>query len=229
MDKVCVIIPVKDEETGLKYLLDNYRASELNLNYDVDFIFVIDCRTSDDSKLIAKKLNGRLVDQKESHGKGAAVRQAVGEWKNNTTDLVVFLDADGSYSFEDVHKVLDALSEDIDVVSGSRFLSGGGRPVGMSRLHNFGNKALSYISSVRNRRRISDLCTGLWAFRKDAILNLDFRSNGFDLEAELMGLMREKNLNHSEIAVNWSQRKGGSSKLRSLRDGIIILKRIIIT
>ena len=90
MDKVCVIIPVKDEEVGLQYLAD-YRASK-QLNYDVDFIFVLIVGpvTTQNS---SQKTNGRLIDQKESHGKGAAVRQAV--YENNTTDYVVFLDADG--------------------------------------------------------------------------------------------------------------------------------------
>ena len=32
-------------------------------------------------------------------------------------------------TLEDVNKVLDALHEDVDVVSGSRFHSGGGKPV----------------------------------------------------------------------------------------------------
>jgi dolichol-phosphate mannosyltransferase len=85
------------------------------------------------------------------------------------------------------------------------------------------------ISSIRNRRRISDLCTGLWGFRSHSLLKMKLKSKGFDLEAEIAGMIRKKGLKHLEIEVNWSQRKGGTSKLRSLTDGFIIFLRIIRT
>jgi dolichol-phosphate mannosyltransferase len=142
---------------------------------------------------------------------------------------VVFIDADGSYSFEAVSDILRTLEEGVDVASGSRFLNGKGRPKGMSRLHNFGNRALSRISSIRNRRRISDLCSGIWGFDAEALEKLDIQAEGFDLEAEIVGRIRKEGLDHREIQVDWSQRKGGTSKLRSLRDGFIILMRILMT
>ena len=230
MAAVTIIVPVKDEEVGLEYLVEDYNKSNLKEYYEVNFIFVIDFRTSDSSKLLASKLSDEIIDQNDSTGKGAAVRQAVNFWKKEgTNSMVVFLDADGSYSFDSVLAVLRILEQEADVVSGSRFISSKGRPEGMSRLHNFGNRALSAISSFRNRRRISDLCTGLWGFRGEVLSNLDIKSNGFDLEAEIAGLVRGNGLIHSEVSVDWSQRKGGTSKLRSLSDGFIIFLRIIRT
>jgi glycosyltransferase involved in cell wall biosynthesis len=229
MGEVTIIIPVKDEEVGLEFLLDDYRSSSLKDIHDVTFIFVIDKRTSDSSKKIASEFSENIIDQEETTGKGSAVRQAIDVWRKNPTQLIVFLDADGSYSFDSVIKILDSLEEGADLVSGSRFLSGQGRPEGMSRLHNFGNRVLSAISSVRNRRRISDLCTGLWGFNSQSLMKMDVKSRGFDLEAELAGIARRQGLDHIEVQVDWSQRKGGTSKLRSLTDGFIIFLRIIRT
>jgi len=229
VEEATIIVPVKDEEDGLKYLIDDFRASSIKQFYKINFIFVIDIRTSDSSKRIASKLSDNLIDQKETIGKGAAVKQAIEDWKANPTPLVVFLDADGSYSFDSVKKILDSVVEGSDIVSGSRFISKSGRPKGMSSLHNFGNKALSLISSIRNGRRISDLCTGLWGFSENSLMKMDIQSSGFDLEAEIAGLARRNHLNHTEIQVDWSQRKGGTSKLRSLTDGLLIFLRIIRT
>ena len=229
MGEVTIIIPVKDEEVGLDFLLNEYKSSSLKDIHDVRFIFVIDKRTSDSSKKIASQFSDNVIDQEETIGKGAAVRQAIEEWKNNPTQMIVFLDADGSYSFASVNKILETLEGGADLVSGSRFLSVKGRPEGMSRLHNFGNRILSIISSVRNRRRISDLCTGLWGFNSESLMKINLSSSGFDLEAELAGMARKKGLEHVEVQVDWSQRKGGTSKLRSLIDGFIILLRIIRT
>ena len=229
MEKVTVIVPVKDEEVGLNFLLEDYNGSSLKETYDIHFIFVIDVRTSDSSKKIALKFSENVIDQENTTGKGSAIIQAINRWKQSPTPKIVFLDADGSYSFESVIKVLEALDNGADVVSGSRFLSGNGRPEGMSRLHNFGNRVLSLVSSIRNGRRISDLCTGLWGFSSNSLMVMDIRSKGFDIEAEMAGLVRRKGLNHVEVQVDWSQRKGGTSKLRSLSDGLIILLRIIRT
>ena len=229
MGEVTIIIPVKDEEVGLEFLLDDYKSSSLKDLHDVTFIFVIDKRTSDSSKKIALELSENVIDQEETTGKGSAVRQAIEVWRKNPTQMVVFLDADGSYSFDSVSKILKSLETGADLVSGSRFLSGQGRPEGMTRLHNFGNRVLSTISSVKNGRRISDLCTGLWGFSSQSLMKMDVKSRGFDLEAELAGIARRQGLDHIEVQVDWSQRKGGTSKLRSLTDGFIIFLRIIRT
>jgi len=229
VDSLAIIIPVKDEEAGLSFLLDDFRQSRLFSNPNVRLIFVIDERTSDSSKTIAKEFSEVIIDQKDSRGKGSAIKQAISVWKSSPTPKVVFLDADGSYSFDSVIKVVEKLEQGADVVSGSRFLKIKGRPKGMSRLHNIGNKLLSRASSLRNGRKISDLCTGLWGFREDALCSLQIQSDGFDLEAEITGLSRKAGLQHAEVPVEWSQRKGGTSKLRSFKDGFIILMRIIRT
>jgi len=229
VETITIIIPVKDEEEGLNYLLGDFNNSSLKEDYDIRFIFVIDSRTNDSSRKIASQFSENIIDQKDTTGKGAAILQAVNFWKKEPTQKTIFFDADGSYSFDSVRKVLEDLEEGKDVVSGSRFIGKTGRPKGMSRLHNFGNRVLSLISSLRNRRKITDLCTGLWGFNSRALLQLDIRSQGFDLEAELAGLARRNNLIHFEAPVSWSQRKGGTSKLRSLRDGFIIFFRIIRT
>jgi len=207
MDRVTIIIPVKDEESGLEYLVEDFTDSKIEQEYYINFIFVIDERTSDNSREFAKKLSDRIIDQKDSHGKGDAMRKALSHWAEGESDFVVFLDADGSYSFQAVKDVIISLRGGSDIVSGSRFLNRRGKPAGMSVLHNFGNRALSLVSSIRNRRRISDLCTGIWGFKADVIGKLSINSNGFDLEAELAGRARRLKLTHAEISVDWSQRK----------------------
>ena len=229
MHKVTIVVPVKDEEVGLQFLIGDFEDSKIQEEYDIKFIFVIDERTSDDSRKFAERLSERIIDQRGSHGKGDAIQQAISHLEAMESEFVIFLDADGSYSFNGVKRVISSLEGGADVVSGSRFLNYSGRPEGMSRTHNFGNHLLSKISSIRNRRKISDLCTGLWGFTDESIKSMEIQSNGFDLEAELAGLARKKNLHHVEVPVEWSQRKGGRSKLRSIRDGAFILLRIIRT
>ena len=78
MEEVTIVVPVKDEEVGLNYLLDDFRDSSIQQHYSINFIFAIDIRTSDSSKRIAAKFSDKIIDQKETTGKGAAVKQAIG-------------------------------------------------------------------------------------------------------------------------------------------------------
>ena len=66
-------------------------------------------------------------------------------------------------------------------------------------------------------------------FRGPIMGLIPINSKGFDLEAELAGNARRLKLEHVEVPVEWSQRKGGTSKLRSIRDGLIIFFRILLT
>ena len=41
MEGVTIIIPVKDEESGLEYLVEDFEQSEIGNDYEIKFIFVI--------------------------------------------------------------------------------------------------------------------------------------------------------------------------------------------
>ena len=75
--EVSIIIPVKDEEEGLRYLINDLSSSRLQELFSVEFIFVIDERTSDDSRNVARNFSSKIIDQKDTHGKGSAIRQAI--------------------------------------------------------------------------------------------------------------------------------------------------------
>ena len=68
MEVISIIIPVKDEEDGLQYLLEDFRNSEISQSYDVRFIFVIDIRTSDSSRIVASRFSDVIIDHKETTG-----------------------------------------------------------------------------------------------------------------------------------------------------------------
>ena len=69
MEKVTIIVPVKDEEDGLNFLVRDYEKSDLKEYYDIEFIFVIDDRTSDSSREIASKLSKNIIDKKIQQAK----------------------------------------------------------------------------------------------------------------------------------------------------------------
>ena len=64
MRKVGIVIPVKDEEDGLQYLIKNLEVSGIRKEYEISFLFVIDERTSDDSRDFAERISEQIIDQR---------------------------------------------------------------------------------------------------------------------------------------------------------------------
>ena len=85
----------------------------------VDEILVIDGHSVDRTVTIASQLGAKvIVDQQK--GKGAAIRESI---QHVRSDIVVFIDADGSHDPDDLPKLVRPIPEDdADHVSGSRQL-----------------------------------------------------------------------------------------------------------
>ncbi len=226
---VTVIMPVKDEEEGLRLLLSEFQTSSISKRKGVFFTVVVDERSTDLSREVVKEFADLLIDQKESHGKGNAIKTAISKWSEDPTDLLIFMDTDGSYQWKDVENLINALESGAEAVTGVRLRGLFTKVKGMSVLHHIGNHALTISASLRNRRRIHDLCSGLWGFRKEIITRISPSAEGFDLEAELHGKVRSERISLTQIPIDWRCRVGGKSKLRSFVDGFWIFVRILRT
>ena len=88
MHQVTIVVPVKDEEDGLQYLIQDLDESGIREEYEILFLFVIDERTSDNSREFAARLSEKIVDQQGSHGKGDAIRQAINYLEGLEFDLL---------------------------------------------------------------------------------------------------------------------------------------------
>ena len=229
MASVAIAMPAKDEEEGLRQLALEFKESALSKNPKISIMIVLDNRSSDKSWEVSKTFATTVLDQTDGHGKGMAVRSAIETWSKQPTDYFVMMDADGSYQWEDVSGLIDVLQSGVRVVTGVRLRGIFNRVEGMSFLHHIGNHALALAASIRNRRRILDLCSGLWGFERDALLRLSPTSDGFDLEAELHGRIRAEGIHLEQMPIKWRQRVGGEAKIRPFLDGLKILWRIIKT
>ncbi|MBW3582096.1 MAG: glycosyltransferase family 2 protein [Euryarchaeota archaeon] len=211
---VTIIVPAKDEEAAIGDTLRSLPISTLSaLGYDTDVV-LLDGNSRDATREIAASLGATVIRDPEP-GKGAAVRHARSKLKG---DLVVMLDADGTYAPDAIPRVLGPLSRgEADIVMGERIR----RPGSMSALHQFGNNVLSLGASLLYARDCPDVCTGLWGFRTEVLRALPLKSQGFELEAEMFALSARFDLRIANIEVDYLPRRG-ETKLSSTRDGFRI-------
>ena len=218
MKHVTFLLPAYNEEQSLKPLLKKVRK------YRNSRVIVVDNNSKDKTAEIADK-NGANVLKEHKQGKGNAIKTG---FENVKSNFAVMLDADNTYDPVDAQKLLKPLMEDeADVVLGSR-IQGEREKGSISPFNLLGNYLLSLCASLLFSK-VSDVCTGYWAFKKhviDYLLTEGIDSDGFDLEVEMFSKIAENNFRIREIPISYKTRLD-TPKLNSFNDGIQIFKRML--
>ncbi len=212
--KVVFIIPTLNEDKGIAKVIDHCRS----LNIRNSSILVVDGNSSDRTVNIARQKNARVLIQK-GRGKGAGLRQAVNSLKDQ--DIVVMVDADGTYSLDNVSKMISFVEEN-NLVLGNRIFDKNS----ITLLNRFGNCIFNLLATILYKKQIHDLLTGLRVFKAKTFKSLKLESNGFDIEAEMTLKALKQGVKIIEVPCKYKKRLG-ETKLNPLKDGFLILKRLL--
>jgi len=232
LKQLIVLLPTRNEEEGLGEVIDRIPRGDIGERGFSLRVVVIDGYSTDETCKIAIERGAELIRQDGGKGKGIGVRQAIesifSEEGGSSEDCLVMLDADATYSPEDITRFIDRLV-DYEVVWGSR-LRGKIESMAMSRTNKLGNQLLSLAASLVFLRKTTDLCTGYWGFQMPALRKLPLSAEGFNLEADLFGSVSKLKMKTKEIVIDYAHREG-ESNLKWYKDGpriffMIIKKRI---
>ena len=218
---VLVIIPALNEVETIGIVLDEIPYIALqDRGYQVRALVVDNGSTDGTPDVVRQK--GAELRLEERRGKGFAMRHA---FEQESADYVFMLDGDATYPATHLPEMLSVLEANHDVVIGSR-LKGDRATGSISPLNVIGNHLLTLFACLLYRRRTSDLCTGYWGFRGDVLPRLELTARGFTLEAELFSEVARHNLTLGEVPIHY-RRRPTPTKLRSLRDGVKIVRTLI--
>ena len=214
-----ILLPARNESEGIVEVIDRIpHESIISLGYKPRVV-VSDGHSSDSTREISRSKGALTLEQKGEVGKGNGVREAI-QYVFNSPEFdvgaVIMLDADATYRPEDIPLFLKEV-ETSEVVWGSR-LRGEMEEKAMSRINRIGNILLSISASIMFLKRTTDLCTGYWCFKGDAITKLPLTASGFNLEADMFASVCKSGLTTKEIAINYDHREG-ESNLKWYRDG----------
>lgn len=207
--KTAILLPTYNEEKSIGKVIRGIR--KVNKKYE---IFVVDSESKDRTVEIAKKLGAKVIVVK-GRGKGRAVRVA---FKKIYADFLVMMDADGTYPVEKIPTILEKLKE-CDVVVGSRF-AGKIEEGAMGRINRIGNIFLTALARMLYGIKITDVCSGMWGFRRNAYKRMEITAPHFELEADIFSEAVNKKMKICEIPIVYKKR-GGVTKLR-VSDGVRI-------
>jgi hypothetical protein len=126
----------------------------------------------------------------------------------------------------EIQRYLDLLDQGHDLVKGSRFMDGGGT-TDMELIRKFGNGVLRGLVNGLFRTDFTDLCYGFFAFRRNRLEDLALRSDGFEIETELVVRAIKADLRIGEVPSFESPRAYGESNLNTWRDGTRVLRTLL--
>ena len=202
------VIPAYNEQDSLLQLHQEIVSVAADNSYDFEIVFVDDGSTDDTWKIIeslsAANENVKAIMLRGNYGKAAALRAGA---KMSTGDFIITMDADLQDDPAEVPKMLAALTDDYDLVSGWKEVRND--PVNKT----MPSKVFNWLVGLLTGVRLHDHNCGFKLYRREI----------FD-EVKLYGEMHRfvpvlaaaKGFRVTEIPVNHRARQHGVSKYLSL-------------
>jgi len=208
-----VFIPVFNEINTIGDCLERVLESP----HVAEVIIVDDFSTDGSREFLSGVSDARVsvVLQPWNMGKGAALRIAL---QRVTAPLFIIQDADLEYDPRDYQRIIRPIvSNEADVVFGSRFVGGGERRV-LRFWHSLGNKFLTLVSNCFTNLYLTDMATCYKCFRSELIKSLELRENRFGIDPEVTMKIARQKIRIVEVGVSYTGRSYDEGKKIGLKD-----------
>jgi glycosyltransferase involved in cell wall biosynthesis len=201
--KLSVIIPALNEEESLPFVLGELPWSTLHQ------VIVVDNGSQDRTAEVAAA-HGALVLREPLRGYGAACRAGVRAAAE--ADILVFLDADGSFDAQEIATLTEPIARgEAELVLGSRLT--GRRESGAMPLHGVvGNWLVALVISRLANIRITDLGP-FRAIRRQTLERLQMEELTYGWPSEMIVKAAQLRVPIREVPVRYRRRRAGHSKV----------------
>lgn len=219
--KISVVIPVYNEATTIGEVIRRV----LECGFDAEVIVVDDGSTDDTRKYLQSLEHPRVhcFYHAVNRGKGAALRLGFAAARN---PYVVVQDADLEYDPRDYRELLVPLLDGrADMVYGSRFLGGPHRVLFF--WHYLGNRFLTLASNMMSNLNLTDMETGMKAFRREKLATLKLNADRFTFEPEVTAKAARARWRIYEVPISYSGRTYEEGKKIGWRDAIAAIAAIL--
>jgi hypothetical protein len=208
-----VIMPTLNEEEGIAECIDRIKTAVVEMQVTTEII--ISDSSTDRTPEIAREM-GAIVVEPDVGGYGSAYKYA---FERARGDYVAIGDADTTYDFEELPKLVRlATKDDVDMTMGSR-LEGEIKPGAMPSLHQYiGNPLLTRFLNTFYDAGVSDAHSGMRVLSKEALDELELKTTGMEFASEMIMDAAAKDMTIEERPITYHEREGDAT-LDSFQDG----------
>jgi glycosyltransferase involved in cell wall biosynthesis len=203
--QVSVVIPAFNEEQGIGPVIEELWNStgQPGGAGRIGEIIVVDDGSSDRTAEIAANAGARVLRHRSNRGYGAALKTGITAARN---ELIVMIDADGTYPCKYIPEMLAAL-ETSDMVVAARI----GANVKIPLVRRPAKWALTRLANYMTNSRIPDLNSGLRALRRNiAMQYFSILPNQFSWTTTITLAMHCDKYAVTYIPIDYRHRKGRS-------------------
>ena len=197
-----ILIPIYNEYDKLTLL-----KKELGLIKNDDFqIIIIDDGSTDGSYQLLKTFNNiDLIRINTNKGKGFAIREGLKHVRN---DNVILMDGDLEVKTKDINKLIEKYTGR-NICIGMRWESSLNKPISLNQIGNF---ITNTIFNIIYNTKFHDVLCCFKVLSTKSLKSFKLKSNGFDLEIEIMSKLALKDIEVEEVLIQYNRRSNLEGK-----------------
>jgi glycosyltransferase involved in cell wall biosynthesis len=213
-----VLVPAYKEELTISMVVT------LSLKHAAKVI-VVDDGSPDRTSELARAAGAEVIRQEPNQGKAAALKVGFKRCQELKPKCVVMMDGDGQMDPDQLLAVASpVLKGQADLVIGSRFI---GEEVDIPKYRIFGQKVLNSATNMSSDVKITDSQSGFRALSGKALENMDFASDSFNIESDMIVHFAQRKLKIVEVPISVRYDVPNAHKQKPLKHGLAVLSRII--
>lgn len=213
---IAVLVPCYNEAVTIEAVVRDFQRHLPGAT-----VYVYDNNSRDGTAEIAARA-GAVVRRETRQGKGHVMRRMFADIE---ADIYVMVDGDNTYDAASVPAMVERLrAGPYDLVNGARVDTAVAayRPG-----HRFGNRLLTGLVTRIFGTASRDMLSGYKAMSRRFVKSFPALSTGFEIETELLVHALELGIAADEVETPYRERpEGSASKLRTVHDGLRILRLI---
>jgi glycosyltransferase involved in cell wall biosynthesis len=192
-NNLVAIIPAYNEEIVIASVV-------LRAKMYLDNVIVVDDGSRDMTAELARLAGADVIALPINTGKANAIMEGFKRAKEMNYSTIVMLDGDGQHDPRDILKVAEPVMRgEADLVIGSRYLN---NDKNTPKYRRIGQKTLDFFTNFASETTTTDSQSGFRALSRAALDNLDFASEGYGIESDMIAHFSERNLRITEVPIS---------------------------